>query len=333
MNRESENHKLWDADAHISDRESWNQDCFEFESPRIFGEYKIHRHASINLAEECRKLGKLSAKRLKARLATVLIDRIDEGEQVPFIDSKLIDHVIENTRPLPVAKRARRLLQSMVLSTHNADVVDVAFHFFVDESLLEGALGASESINEKELQYFLSYLTESELIKPSRDNNGGYVVTVQGHEFIEQEIVGDSTNKVFVAMWFEGEMDSVWNTIKRAVESAGYEPIRVDLENFDGLIDDKIVSKIRDAKFLIVDLTHGDSGHRGSVYYEAGFARGLKKSVIQTVRKDHLDGNVPTRGVAFDLSHYPVICWCPEDLQGFEETLLERIKSRFGKYS
>ena len=325
-----EDHKLWDADTPILDDEAWKKDCYTFESPRIFGKYRIHRHASVSLAAECTKLGSEARERLKARLATILIDRIDEGEEVPFIDPPLIEHVIENSRPLPVPKRARRLLEAMANSTRDLVVVDTVINVFMDTNLLEGSLGACESVSESELQYFLSYLTESELIKPSEGNGGGYLVTVKGHELIEQEIVSDNTSRVFVAMWFDREMENVWHTIKRAVESAGYEPVRVDLENFEGLIDDKIVSEIRTAKFIIADLTHGDAGHRGSVYYETGFARGLNKSVIQTVRKDHLDTNVPTRGVAFDTSHYPLIEWCENDLQKFEEDLLNRINSRFG---
>ena len=307
------------------------KDCYRFKSPRIFGDYVISRQASVNLTSACNGLVPPDNHRLKARLATILIDRIVAGEEVPFIDSKLVDYAIENTRPLPVAKRARRLLEAMARSARNVVVVDAAFHLFMDESLLEGALGASESINEDELKYFLSYLTESKLIRPSGNNNGGYVVTVQGHELIEQEIVSENSNKVFVAMWFGSEVNSVWLSIKSAVESAGYLPRRIDYGDHGGLIDDAIISEIRDAKFLIVDLTHGKDGQRGSVYYEAGFGRGLNRPVIQTVRQDHLDDSVPNLGVAFDLNHYPVIAWREEDLEDFKEALLKRIKSRFGE--
>ena len=105
MINNKEDHKLWDADTPIPDDEAWRKDCFVFESSRIFGKYMIHRHASVNLTAACRRLGSSASERLKARLATILIDRIMEGEKVPFIDSKLIDHVIENSRPLSVTAR------------------------------------------------------------------------------------------------------------------------------------------------------------------------------------------------------------------------------------
>ena len=38
-------------------------------------------------------------------------------------------------------------------------------------------------------------------------------------------------------------------------------------------------------------------------------ARGQEKSVILTARQDHVD----SQKIAFDLNHYPIISWAPED--------------------
>ncbi len=320
--------KIWESDREQSTSSNTNPYLCVFDSPRISGTYKISIDHSRNLHYRCQQLSSEEAKRLKERLATALIDRMAEGEQEPLIDLRMIDRIVEFSKPLPAAKRARRLLRFMASPVFR---VHESLNFTSHGPLIEAALGVSESTSVQELYYFLSYLVESGLAKDNTAIDGGYVATVRGHESIEQESIAESSSNVFVAMWFTPEMDDVWIAIKKAVECAGYKPVRVDLEKFDGLIDDKIAADIRHSKFVIADLTHGIDGHRGSVYYEAGFARGLSKYVIQTVRKDHLDPKTLDFGIAFDLNHYPVITWSSECLDEFRDDLLNRIRSRFSR--
>ena len=55
-------------------------------------------------------------------------------------------------------------------------------------------------------------------------------------------------------MWFADEINFGWSVFKLAVESADYEAILVDLDNYYGLIDDRVALENRTAKFVIVDL-------------------------------------------------------------------------------
>jgi nucleoside 2-deoxyribosyltransferase len=64
-------------------------------------------------------------------------------------------------------------------------------------------------------------------------------------------------------------------------------------------IDDEIISLIRKSKFLVADFT----GHRGGVYFEAGFALGLGLPVFWTCRKDDL------KNLHFDIRQYNCIDW------------------------
>src|SRR3546814_6925901 len=52
-----------------------------------------------------------------------------------------------------------------------------------------------------------------------------------------------------------------------------------------GIIDNIMRSQIRDAAFVIVDLTHDNSG----AYWEAGYAEGLGKPVIYICEKAKFD--------------------------------------------
>jgi hypothetical protein len=82
--------------------------------------------------------------------------------------------------------------------------------------------------------------------------------------------------QAFVAMSFASDLRAIFDqAIAPAVLAAGYIPYRVDREEHEGKIDDKIVAEIRRSAFTIADLTH----HRGGVYYEAGFAHGLGQRV------------------------------------------------------
>jgi len=117
-------------------------------------------------------------------------------------------------------------------------------------------------------------------------------------------------------------MDPVWETgIKPAIEKAGYRPLRVDKEPHLDRIDAKIISAIRDSRFLIADVT----GQNAGVYFEAGFALGLNRPVIWCVTEDDL------KAVHFDTRQYNHIVWkTPEDLQ---EQLYDSICANIGRHS
>lgn len=89
-------------------------------------------------------------------------------------------------------------------------------------------------------------------------------------------------NPAFVAMWFGGdhreeEMLSLFdNAIRPACMACGWRAKRVDTDEHNEPIVDKLVTDITAAPFVIAELTSNNEG----VYYEAGFAKGLGKIVI-----------------------------------------------------
>ena len=119
------------------------------------------------------------------------------------------------------------------------------------------------------------------------------------------------------------DMNEAWNHgIFPAVRDAGYEPVRIDQKEHVNKIDDEIVAEIRRARFVVADFTQGDTGARGGVYYEAGFAQGLGIRVIFSCRKDRLEE------VHFDTRQYNHIVWeTPEDLR---DQLAKRIAAVLG---
>ena len=88
-------------------------------------------------------------------------------------------------------------------------------------------------------------------------------------------------------MWFDsdGSMNIVRDSIKRAIEDAGYLPVIIDEKEHNNQIVPEIFYEIKNSKFIVADLC----GHRNGVYYEAGYAKGLGKEVILTCRQSDFD--------------------------------------------
>ena len=129
---------------------------------------------------------------------------------------------------------------------------------------------------------------------------------------------GRSGNLAFVAMWFSADMQRAYSDgIRPALIECGYEARRVDEIHHVERIDDRIVAEIRRAALIVADFT----GHRGGVYFEAGFAMGLGIPVVWTCHVDHIDD------VHFDTRQYNHIVWTtPEELRS---ALRARIEALF----
>lgn len=69
-------------------------------------------------------------------------------------------------------------------------------------------------------------------------------------------------------MWKEVLEPGIWD--------AGYEPVRVDQYEHSERIDDEIIARIRQCRFLVADFTEQKKG----VYFEAGLGLGLARNVI-----------------------------------------------------
>ena len=129
--------------------------------------------------------------------------------------------------------------------------------------------------------------------------------------------------KVFVAMWFDESMRSVYDeAIDKAIRATGHEPFRVDIKEHNNRIDDEIIAGIRGSRFVVADFTCGQDGVRGGVYYEAGYAHGLGREVIFCVREDQINQ------LHFDTEHFNHIPW--KDAKDLQRKLELRILATVG---
>ena len=191
-------------------------------------------------------------------------------------------------------------------------------------------LAYSESTIYSELKFLLEYLSKRSWIKynivDSSMNRMSCLLTVDGciriTKIQETKIV---SSRGFMAMWFHSSMDKAWEKgFKPGIKRAGYEPIRIDQMQHVNKIDDEIISEIRRSKFVVADFTQGETGARGGVYYEAGFAHGLDIPVIFTCRQGSLED------IHFDVRQYNCIFWQDSNLKKLQEDLANRITAILG---
>jgi len=153
--------------------------------------------------------------------------------------------------------------------------------------------------------------------------NSHFCISPAGWSFLlSQRQNSAQGNVAFVAMWFNPIMDDVWTkALYPGIEDAGYRPLRIDEHQHNNRIDDEIIVKIKECKFLVADFT----SRRGGVYFEAGFALGLGKPVIWTIREREL------KRVHFDTRQYCFVPWDFGDLSKFRRDLQFRIEATIGK--
>ena len=141
---------------------------------------------------------------------------------------------------------------------------------------------------------------------------------LEGWEKYEEEKRGGfDGNYGFIAMKFGDERldEFVRDVVKPAIR----QQLNVDLVDLRdvaqaGVIDDIMRVKIRDAKFVIADLTHGNNG----AYWEAGYAEGLGKPVVYICE----EAMFKERKTHFDVNHCTTVPWCTDDANGFREQLI-----------
>ena len=172
--------------------------------------------------------------------------------------------------------------------------------------------------------YMIQSLSDLGFVNMDKSTHDGFnlVLTPLGwNRIYELEKKNDKkSNQVFVAMWFHESMDSAWeNGFKKGIEDTGFTPTRIDYVEHNNKICDEIIAEIRKSRFVISDFT----GHRGGVYFEAGFALGLGIPVIWSCREDAVDE------LHFDTRQYSHILW--KDEKDLWEKIRNRILATIGR--
>jgi nucleoside 2-deoxyribosyltransferase len=176
--------------------------------------------------------------------------------------------------------------------------------------------------NRAETDFYVQSLEQDGMISVERTLGREPDCTVSSRGWQELERTqqsGAGSPDGFIAMWFDPSQDATRESIKSAIAAAGYRPIRIDEVEHVNRIDDEILAKIRQSRFLVADFT----GQRHGVYFEAGFMLGLGRTVIWTCSKSHF------ANVHFDTRQYNTIVY--ENTDELRTRLQFRIEAILGK--
>jgi hypothetical protein len=128
--------------------------------------------------------------------------------------------------------------------------------------------------------------------------------------------------KAFVVMQFTEEFDELYNqVVKRVCNELNMDTVRADDIYGPGQIISDISQQIREAQFIIADITPKNP----NVYYEVGFAHALKKETILLAEK--------STPLPFDIASFRVVFY-NNTIGGkpkVEEDLRRHIKSIVNK--
>ena len=184
---------------------------------------------------------------------------------------------------------------------------------------VDGPMRNFPNIVNDQVDFFLDYLVNQDFIEAG---DCRCTLLPKGLERIDclQKNSDQNTKNVFVAMSFAPEMKDVREAIKLAIIECGYIPRIMDEIEHNHQIVPEMLYEIRESRFIIAELT----GHNNGAYFEAGYALGYGKEVIQICQKSKFgeDGH-------FDVKQINTVLW--NTTEELKEKIVSRIKATISK--
>ena len=223
---------------------------------------------------------------------------------IPLITSDSLKTILSTPVP-PVMERTEMLLLEAEKGLKN-----LGDTFNINEARF---LAATYSSSSQDVDYLLRILSDQGLAE-ARAIGGECEILPSGYIHLDElRGKGSGSPSGFVAMSFQADLNEIYSDgFQIGIMEAGYEPVRMDRVEHINRIDDEIIRQINSSKFVVADFT----GHRGGVYFEAGYAMGVGLPVFWTCKKNDM-GNLH-----FDIRQFNCIDW------GSSSELADRLQVR-----
>jgi len=242
------------------------------------------------------------------------------GGELPMITTNWFEHFIADPiLPSPAIQASniiRYVGDAVTRSGEKITHIPLDFHAVIGAVNREAAAQLAKELCERNI------LKAIDATSMSGTNLMNVTLTLDGWEQYESERQGKVAGKYgFIAMKFNDPVldPFVADVVKPAIkEGIGFD--LVDLRNVAraGIIDNIMRTQIRDSAFVIVDLTHDNSG----AYWEAGYAEGLGKPVIYICEKSKFD----EKKTHFDTNHCTTVPWSHDGRKNFGEELVATLR-------
>lgn len=264
------------------------------------------RYFSFRPKKDCAKLKKMYKKGELLGGYPVHLDEIDVNNWYPDTFAEKIDNIL-----LWLGTKTSYWGETLKLYKEEA-----VGHLFIERYADVSSKSLEEDILKEQFRYIVDYLVAQEFVSAPNSWTGGtydrpIVLSPNGYSRIDELVKQRSHKKTaFVAMQFGEETGELREAIREGIQRAGYIAVFIDEVEHNDFITPELLKYIREAKFVVVDLTYKNNG----AYFEEGYALGLGKTVIQLCRKD--------TKLHFDIAQKNTIIWATET------EIPSRLKSR-----
>ena len=263
----------------------------------------------------------------RAVLSHRVREAIDAGREPPVLTTYVVDDVIANGRLPTPAQQATNIIRFFGdrIAETGKPVEGVPLHF----SASVGSPNRDFAMRIAKQLVNQGLLTAVECgTCASPDEVMEVDLTLHGWREFERERRGQTAGGYgFIALKFGDDVldPFLQQVIKPAVGALGFELLDMRDAAEAGVIDNVMRARIRDASFMLVDLTHANEG----AYWEAGYAEGLGKPVLYLCKEDVFD----EQGTHFDTNHCTTVTWDPTAPEPFTEKLKATLRRSLGLFT
>lgn len=239
----------------------------------------------------------------------------------PVLDNEKLESIIRNAI---IPRTPQEKINSLLSYLHSLQEFEGAQINWPNDEERQDRAKRLYFKNYQELIFYLFTLIEKRLIVGRNTSTKDDVnimdirLTYEGlAKVIDISDSGAQSSRCFIAMSFSESQKETRDAIRLAIHNCEFKAILIDEQHIDSdvTINDALIAEIRKSKFVIADFTE----HKHGVYFETGFALGLRKPVIYLCQKEDF------KNTHFDTNHYPHIIY--ESLDELTDKLETKIEA------